>query len=86
MNVVRWTIPSASVSSEVAERLMSWDGSTHKIFATGDPSTLHARRDGDNLVVESHSVAPVDFLKSHLRYMVAFGLGGKEAIEQDNAS
>ena len=82
MTTVRWTIPTASLSEQVLSRMLKWDGTVHKIYATGKDATLSIRQDGDHLIVESQSDSPADYVKSHVRYVVASGLGGKEQIEE----
>jgi hypothetical protein len=81
MALVRWTIPAASVSDAVAEKLLSWDGAHHVIYVNKAQSTMAVHRDGDSIVVESRAEAPLDNLKSHLRYMLAWALGGAEESE-----
>jgi hypothetical protein len=78
MPIVRWRIPVDSVSPSVADKLLSWDGSHHVIFVNKAQSTMSVRRDGDALIVQTEAEAPLDNLKSHLRYMIAFALGGTE--------
>ncbi|HEY3061521.1 MAG TPA: hypothetical protein VGL99_21340 [Chloroflexota bacterium] len=81
MAIVRWTIPVASVSDGVVEKLLSWDGAHHVIYVNKAQSTMAVRREGDALVIETRAEAPLDNLKSHLRYMVAWALGGAEESE-----
>ena len=78
MPIVRWTIPVDSVSPAVIDKLLSWDGAHHVIFVNKAQSTMTVRRDGDALVVQTEAEAPLDNLKSHLRYMIALALGGTE--------
>jgi hypothetical protein len=78
MALVRWNIPAASVSAAVADKLLSWDGSHHVIYVNKAVSTMSVRRDGDSIVIQTEAEAPLDNLKSHLRYMIAFALGGSE--------
>ena len=81
MALVRWTIPNASVSDAVAEKLLSWNGAHHVIYVNQAQSTMTVQRERDSLVVETRAEAPLDSLKSHVRYMVAWALGGKEESE-----
>lgn len=81
MALVRWTIPNASVSDAVAEKLLSWNGAHHIIYVNKAQSTMAVHREGDSIVVETRAEAPLDNLKSHLRYMVAWALGGTEESE-----
>jgi len=81
MAVVRWSVPLASISEDVADRLLSWDGAHHVIYVNRAQSTMTVRREGDALVVQTEAEAPLDNLKSHLRYMVALALGGREESE-----
>jgi sporulation protein YlmC with PRC-barrel domain len=78
MAVVRWKIPAASISEAVADKLLSWDGAHHVIYVNKAQSTMSVRREGDALIVQTEAEAPLDNLKSHLRYMIAFALGGTE--------
>jgi hypothetical protein len=78
MPVVRWTIPVESVSEGVAAKLLSWDGAHHVIYVNKAQSTMSVRRDGESLVIQTEAEAPLDNLKSHLRYMIALALGGAE--------
>jgi hypothetical protein len=78
MPIVRWKIPVDSISPSVVDKLLSWDGSHHIIFVNKAQSTMTVRREGDALVVQTEAEAPLDNLKSHLRYMIAFALGGTE--------
>ena len=75
---VRWNIPTASISDAVAQKLLSWDGTHHVIYANKAQSTMSVRRDVDSIVIQTEAEAPLDNLKSHLRYMIAFALGGTE--------
>jgi hypothetical protein len=81
MALVRWTIPTASVSDAVADKLLSWNGAHHVIYVNKAQSTMTVRRADDALIVETRAEAPLDNLKSHLRYMVAWALGGAEESE-----
>jgi hypothetical protein len=81
MAVVRWSVPLASISQEVVARLLSWDGAHHVIYVNRAQSTMTVRREGDALVVQTEADAPLDNLKSHLRYMIALALGGREESE-----
>jgi hypothetical protein len=81
MALVRWTIPAGSISEAVAEKLLSWNGAHHVIYVNKAQSTMTVRREGDSIVVETRAEAPLDNLKSHLRYMVAWALGGAEESE-----
>ena len=47
MTTVRWTIPLAILSEAGVEHLVGFDGTKHKIYATGDDSFLRVWRDGD---------------------------------------
>ena len=78
MATVRWTIPTASVSEAVAAKLLSWDGAHHVIYVNKAQSTMSVRQEGESIVIQTEAEAPLDNLKSHLRYMIAFALGGKE--------
>jgi hypothetical protein len=78
MPMVRWKIPVDSISPGVVDKLLSWDGSHHIIFVNKAQSTMTVRREGDALIVQTDAEAPLDNLKSHLRYMIAFALGGTE--------
>lgn len=83
MAVVRWTFPAASVSDEVRARMLAWDGSSHVIYVNKAKSSMSVREDGGNIVMETRAEAPLDNLKSHLRYMIAWALGGKEESEAE---
>jgi hypothetical protein len=82
MTTVRWTIPLASLSEAGVERLLSFDGTQHKIYATGDDSFLHVRREGDQIVFEGRSAAPADQMKLHVRYMAVRALGSTEQVTE----
>ena len=81
MVVVRWSIPAASLSAEGAEKLLAANGTVHKIFVNNADANLRVRREGDLLVAETTADAPDVNVKSHLRYMIPFLLGGKETSE-----
>jgi hypothetical protein len=78
MAIVRWRIPTESVSPAVVDKLLSWDGAHHTIYVNKAQSTMTVRREGDSLIIQTQAEAPLDNLKSHLRYMIAFALGGVE--------
>jgi hypothetical protein len=78
MAIVRWKIPIESVSQAVVGKLLSWDGAHHVIYVNKAQSTMTVRREGESLIVQTEADAPLDNLKSHLRYMIAFALGGVE--------
>ena len=82
MTTIRWSIPLASLSEEGISRLISFDGTKHKIYATGDDSVLHVRREGDQIVFEGQSVAPAYQMKLHVRYMALRALGSSEQVEE----
>jgi hypothetical protein len=82
MSVVRWTLPVASISEGALQKFLGWDGSHHVIYVNKAQSTMRVRQEGENLVLESTAEAPLDNLKSHLRYMIAWGLGGREDAEE----
>ena len=78
MAIVRWKIPVDSVSPNVVDKLLSWDGAHHVIYVNNAQSTMTVRREDESLIVQTEAEAPLDNLKSHLRYMIAFALGGTE--------
>ncbi|MBI2755904.1 MAG: hypothetical protein HYX52_04245 [Chloroflexi bacterium] len=81
MSVVRCTLPVASISEDALRTFLRWDGSHHVIYANNAQSTMQVRQEGDQVVLETAADAPLDSLKSHLRYMIVWGLGGTEATE-----
>jgi hypothetical protein len=48
------------------------------IYVNKDQSTMSVHRAADTIVIQTEAEAPLDNLKSHLRYMIAFALGGTE--------
>jgi hypothetical protein len=82
MTTVRWTIPLASLSEAGVERLLSFDGTKHTIYATGDDALLHVRCEGEQIVFEGRSPAPADQMKLHVRYMAVRALGSSEQVSE----
>ena len=81
MTTVRWTIPLASLSEEGVSRLLAFDGTKHKIYATGADSFLHVRQEGEQIIFEGQSESPADQMKLHVRYMAVRALGSAEQVE-----